>query len=726
MNHLRGIKSRQFSLTVSFPSCLPVLHAHPSDRCFQMGWPSSLAFSSAHSFLKCLVVAMVVVLMSTHVLVAEKSGIDLGTFDRGTRVQDDLYQAVNGVWLRDTAIPADKSDYGSFIMLDDLSATRIRAIIEEAANGKHPSGSDLQKVGDLYRSFMDEDQIASQGTKALQSEIDAIRGLANKEALFAYFGKCTMDGVPTPVALFVDLDDKKSTQYLTTIIQSGTTLPDRDYYLKLEDEKFAKARESLKTYIDQLLKLRGEPTATIAEDILALETKLAEVQWPRTVLRDAEKRYNKKSIAELKSLTPDLAWDKYFASTEIGPIEELNVATPSFFEGLAKIIKDVPLETWKHYLEYKLFDNYAPFLPKEYDEARFELRSRVLAGIPEQKPRWERGVDLIAGAGAGDFGILGDVVGRFYVERHFSDVAKQRMDQLVKNLLKAYDDSIGELTWMTDATKERARHKLAKITTKIGFPKKWRAYDALTIRPDDLIANLQSSQKVEYRRMIDKLGKPVDRDEWGMTPQTVNAYYNPSMNEIVFPAAILQPPFFDEEADDAVNYGGIGAVIGHEISHAFDDQGSKYDAEGNLNNWWSPKDLEAFKQITGKLVEQYNTYSPLPGRNVNGELTLGENIADLSGLSIALKAYKLSLAGNSAPEMDGFTGDQRFFLGWSQVWRRKYRDEELVRRLMVDPHSPSWYRTNGPVINIDALYDAFQVEPSDRLYRSPAERIRIW
>jgi putative endopeptidase len=687
---------------------------------------ASLAGFRWRRFLRHMVLAMPLLSTITCPLIAEKSGIDLGTFDRGTRVQDDLYQSVNGVWLRDTEIPADKSDYGSFTMLDDLSAARIRAIIEEAASGEHPAGSDLQKVGDLYRSFMDESLIEAQGTGALRTFVDEIRGLSSKEAVFRFFGKCAAHGITTPVGLMVDQDDKNSTQYITMIIQRGTSLPDRDYYLKLDDEKFAKAREALKKYIDQILTLRGEPTKNVASEILELETKLAEIQWPRTVLRDAEKRYNKKTLAELSSMTPSLDWKAYFAQAEIGSIKELNVATPSFFEGLAKIIDEVPLETWKHYLEYMLFDDFAPYLPKGYDEAHFELHSRVLAGIPAQKPRWERGVDLIAGAGAGDFGALGDIVGRLYVERHFSDVAKQRMDQLVKNLLKAYDDSIGELTWMTDATKERARQKLAKITTKIGFTTKWRVYDTLTIQANDLIGNIQRSRAVEYHRMIDKLGQPVDREEWGMTPQTVNAYYNPSLNEIVFPAAILQPPFFDETADDAVNYGGIGAVIGHEISHAFDDQGSKYDADGNLKNWWSPKDLDAFKQITEKLVDQYDSYSPLPGRNVNGELTLGENIADLSGLSIALKAYKLSLAGKPAPTIDGFTGDQRFFLGWSQVWRRKYRDEELVRRLMVDPHSPSWYRTNGPVINIDAFYEAFGVQPSDRLYRAPAERIRIW
>ena len=356
----------------------------------------------------------------------------------------------------------------------------------------------------------------------------------------------------------------------------------------------------------------------------------------------------------------------------------------------------------------------------------FDFHSKAIAGIPEQQPRWKRGVNLVAGRGAGDFGCLGEVVGRLYVERHFKSEAKDRMDHLVQNLLKAYEQSIDDLTWMTDATKTRAQEKLAKFTTKIGYPNKWRDYSSLEVDPDDLYGNVKRSASVEHERMINKLGKPIDREEWGMTPQTVNAYYNPSKNEIVFPAAILQPPFFNAAADDAVNYGGIGAVIGHEISHGFDDQGSKYDGDGNLKNWWTEKDRYEFKQLTERLVDQYSEYSPLDGKNVNGELTLGENIADLSGLSIAHKAYQLSLDGKSAPMLDGWSGEQRFFLGWSQVWRRKYRDAEMMRRLLTDPHAPSWYRANGPVINIDAFYKAFDAQPGDALYKPPAERIRIW
>jgi predicted metalloendopeptidase len=393
---------------------------------------------------------------------------------------------------------------------------------------------------------------------------------------------------------------------------------------------------------------------------------------------------------------------------------------------LDKILTETPVATWRDYLKFKLMDAAAPFLATPFVDAHFELHEKVLAGVPEQKPRWKRGVELVAGAGAGDFGALGDVVGKMYAERFFGADAKARMEQLVDNLLTAFDQSIDELAWMTDDTKARAKQKLAKINTKIGYTEKWRDYSQLEIDPTDLIGNVLRSQQVEHERMFAKLGKPIDRDEWGMTPQTVNAYYNPGMNEIVFPAAILQPPFFDPLADDAVNYGGIGAVIGHEISHAFDDQGSKYDSDGNLKNWWNAKDRQSFKELTSKLVDQYNEYSPLPDKKVNGELTLGENIADLSGLAIAYKAYKLSLGGTSPPLLDGWNGDQRFFMGWGQVWRRKYRDAEMIKRLLTDPHSPSWYRANGPIINIDAFYDAFHVQPEDALYRAPEDRIKIW
>ena len=431
-------------------------------------------------------------------------------------------------------------------------------------------------------------------------------------------------------------------------------------------------------------------------------------------------------MEELARLTPNLNWKTFFEATQAKDFGDVNVMTPSYFEELQRIVQATPLETWKNFLKFKLIDDYAPMLSKELVDAHFDLHSKAIAGIPEQKPRWKRGVELISGKGAGDFGALGDVVGKLYVEKYFPPDAKAQMDVLVQNLLTAFGQSIDGLTWMTDATKVKAKEKLSKITTKIGYPDKWRDYSDLTVNPKDLMENYRSSRKVEYARMINKLGKPVDRLEWGMTPQTVNAYYNPSLNEIVFPAAILQSPFFSKDAEPALNYGGIGAVIGHEISHAFDDQGSQYDAEGNLKNWWSDEDRDAFKLLTERLVAQYSEYEPVTGKNVNGKLTLGENIADLSGLSIAYKAYQLSLNGQVPPKVAGWTGQQLFFVGWSRVWQRKYREAEMIRRLLIDPHSPSQYRANGPVMNIDAFYEAFEVKAGDRLFKPVNERIRIW
>ena len=508
-------------------------------------------------------------------------------------------------------------------------------------------------------------------------------------------------------------------------MQSGTTLPDRDYYLKKDEPKFADACQALVEYIAELLGAAGVmDNENLAKQILELETSFAQNQWSRVELRDPEKRYNKYAVGDLDQLGSNFDYQAFLGALHVGEIHEINVVTPSFFEAFDKLFAETPLDVWKAYLQFKVLDAAAPYLSKQFADAHFHFHDAVLGGAAEQRPRWRRAVEAVAGEG--NFGALGEAVGKLYVEKYFPPEYKQRMQTLVGNLLKAFDNSIDNLTWMTDETKIRAKEKLGKITTKIGYTNKWRDYSALRIDPDDLMGNMIRSHEVEYNRMIDKLGKPIDREEWGMTPQTVNAYYNPNKNEIVFPAAILQPPFFNPDADDAVNYGGIGAVIGHEISHAFDDQGSQYDGDGNLNNWWTEKDAAAFKALTEQLVAQYDGYQPLPEHSVNGKLTLGENIADLSGLSIAYKAYQLSLNGQPAPVIDGFTGPQRFFIGWSQVWRRKYRDSEMMRRLKIDPHSPSYFRANGPVMNIDAFYKAFDVKPGNALYKPEDERIRIW
>ena len=652
------------------------------------------------------------------------SGVDKRGIDDSVRPQDDLFMYLNGEWLKHTPIPADKSSYGSFEILADESEANIREIIIEAVEGEYPKGSDLQKIGDFYRSYMDEEIIEARGLEPLQDEITKLEQLKTKQDIVEYFGYLQSVDITAPIGFYVDQDDKNSTQYLAAVIQSGTSLPDRDYYLK-DDEKYVSARNALKQYVAKLYELSSFPNgAAAAEAVLSIETKLAEAQWTRTELRDAHKRYNKYQVEQLAELTPGFPWKDFFKFAKVPELSELNVATPSYFEKLAQIVEETSLEEWQHYLRYRLINAYASALPTAFVDASFDLFGKELSGLEEQKPRWKRAVRTIAG-GSG-FGALGDAVGREYVKRHYPPAAENRMQTLVDNLMRAYQSSITDLTWMTPETKKRALEKLSKITTKIGYTEKWRDYTNLEVKPDDLIGNLMRSSEVEYQRMMDKLGKPVDRTEWYMTPQTVNAYYNPGSNEIVFPAAILQPPFFDFEADDAVNYGSIGSVIGHEISHAFDDQGSKYDGDGNLNDWWTDEDRAAFKKLTSQLVDQYSSYSPIEGKNVNGELTLGENIADLSGMSIAYKAYKLALNGEPAPVLDNWTGAQRFFIGWCQSWRRKYRDAEIINRLLTDPHSPAKYRGNGPLMNFDPFYEAFQLKAGDALFRPADERIRIW
>lgn len=655
---------------------------------------------------------------------AAESGIDRRGMDESVRPQDNVFLYLNGEWLKHTPIPADKSSYGSFEILSDESEANIREIITDAVGGDHAEGTDLQKIGDFFLSYMDEETIDQRGIEPLQEELRKIDALDSLEQVVEHFGYLQTIDVTGPIGFYVDQDDKDSTSYLAAIVQSGLTLPDRDYYLK-DDDKYQSARSALKKYVTRLHELSDLPGGEEAADaVLEIESALAEAQWTRTELRDANKRYNKYQVSELDELIPDFPWREFFAAVRVPNLEEVNVVTPSYFQEAVEETGRITVDQWKHYLRFHLINSFASALPQAFVDARFELYGKELAGQEEQKPRWKRAVRAIAG-GRG-FGALGDAVGREYVKRHYPPAAEERMQVLVDNLMKAYESSIDGLTWMTPETKQRALEKLSKITTKIGYTEKWRDYSQFEVKPDDLVGNFMRSAEVEYKRMLDKLGKPVDRTEWYMTPQTVNAYYNPSSNEIVFPAAILQPPFFDFEADDAANYGSIGSVIGHEISHAFDDQGSKYDGDGNLNNWWTDEDRTAFRKLTSQLVEQYGSYSPLEGERVNGELTLGENIADLSGMSIAYKAYLLALDGADPPVIDGWTGPQRFFLGWSQSWRRKYREQELLRRLLTDPHSPAQYRSNGPLLNFDPFYEAFDVQQGDSMYKPTDERIRIW
>jgi putative endopeptidase len=651
--------------------------------------------------------------------VASAQELDRSHFDTSIRVQDDLFLHVNGSWLKNTEIPSDKSNYGSFIALDDLSRERIREIVEESAKATHESGSTGQKVADFYRTFLDEDAIEAQDIRPLGEDLENVSKLNTHADIVAHFARLREIGVGSPIGLFVSIDRKNSTQYTPVLVQSGTTLPDRDYYLKAEDEKYASARNELVRYVNRLFVLAGIKTEDPGQTVLALETQLAQAQWPRVEMRDAEKTYNKFRTDKLRELARNIPWDEVFSAACMPEISEINVMTPSFFESLDDIVVKNSVEDWKVYLQFRILDRFAAFLTKEFVQAHFEMHNKELEGTSEQEPRWKRAVGLLGGA-------LGEAVGELYVAQHFKPEAKERMNELVQNLLKAFDKSIDELSWMTAETKIKAKEKLAKINTKIAYPDVWRDYSTLVVLPGDLIGNVKRAAQFEHRRQINKLGKPIDRNEWGMTPQTVNAYYNPTMNEIVFPAAILQSPFFSMDAPDALNYGGIGAVIGHEISHAFDDQGSKYDGNGNLKNWWTEEDRRSFDALARRLIDQYKEYEPLPGQKVNGQLTLGENIADLSGLAIAYKAYQISREGKKPEELEGWTGDQLVFIGWSRVWQRKYRDAEMIRRLAIDPHSPSHFRANGPVMNIDAFYAAFNVQEGDKLFKPASERIRIW
>jgi len=649
--------------------------------------------------------------------------IDQKSFDTTVRPQDDLYQFVNGTWLTETEIPADKSNYGAFTKLSDLSQERCREMIETLSTEQHPDGSDAQKVGAFYKSFMDLDAANEKGIVPLQAELDKIEALEDQEALINHMAYLMTVGVDGPIGLYVSQDAKNSTAYAVHFIQNGLTLPDRDYYLK-HDKKTLQAQLALITFVETIFEAAeiegGEDAAT---SILEIEAKLAEASWPRVKIRNANERYNKFTQEDFSKIVPSVDLQAWLKLLGIESLDYAIVNTPSYFEELKTIVDETEVDDWKAYLKFKVINAYEPYLSEPFVEAGFQLFKKELAGVEEQKPRWERGVALVAGRGG--FGALGDAVGKLYVERHFKPEAKAKMDQLVQNLLKAFGDSIGDLTWMGDETKAKAREKLSKIRTKIGYTAKWRSYEALKVDAQDLIGNVMRSNEVEFRRDIEKLGQPIDREEWGMTPQTVNAYYNPTKNEIVFPAAILQPPFFDVESPTPLNYGGIGAVIGHEISHAFDDQGSQYDGDGNLNNWWTEDDEKTFKELTEKLIAQYGEYQPLPGKNVNGKFTLGENIADLSGLTIAYKAMGYEGLDPSEKVAD-WTPNQLFFVGWSRVWKRKYREAEMVKRLLTDPHSPSRYRANGPVMNIDAFYEVFDVKEGDALYKPESDRIKIW
>ncbi|WP_221050294.1 M13 family metallopeptidase [Shewanella carassii] len=649
------------------------------------------------------------------------SGIELENFDHQVRHQDDFYYSVNGKWLATTPIPADKSNYGAFSVLYEESQAALKQIIEEAAAKPNKAeGSVEQKIGDFYAAYMDTTLTDQLGIAPLKGQLADIAKTASHADIAALMGKLLTDGSGVPFGFYVNNDAKNSSQYGVYLYQSGLTLPDRDYYLK-DDPKFVANREAMREYVRKLMSAAGYPHAdAAAANVANIELFIAQSQWSRVESRDANKAYNKMSLKELQQLMGDFDFDGFAKAAGLtGKTQDVIVRQPSYFEKLGAEFGNFPVSAWQDYLAFHLVDSYAGLLSQQFVDLHFDFHSKTLMGIQEQKPRWKRAVD-------GADQVIGELVGKEYVARHFQPEAKARMESMIKNLIKGFEVSINELEWMTPETKKAAQEKLSKFTYKIGYPDKWKDYSNLEIKADDLVGNYQRYARFEYQDMLAKLGKPIDRTEWHMTPQTVNAYYNPVMNEIVFPAAILQPPFFNMEADDAVNYGGIGAVIGHEISHGFDDQGAKYDGDGNLRNWWTDKDREEFQKRGAQLSAQYSQFEALPGKFVNGDLTLGENIGDLGGLTVALRSYHLSLNGKEAPVMDGLTGDQRFFVGWSQVWRRNYRDEELGRRLLTDPHSPSHYRAMGTPRNVEGFYKAFDLKPTDKMYLSEEDRVKIW
>jgi predicted metalloendopeptidase len=650
------------------------------------------------------------------------AGIALEYVEPKVRAQDDFFEYLNGKWLKTVEIPADKSSWGAFHKLHDDTQPQLRAIIEQSAAIKGArAGSEEQLIGDFFASYMDEARLEQLGISPLNGELAKIAAIKDKSelpAVFAHMGKL---GVNSPFGFYIHQDAKDSTRYVADLYQGGLGMPDRDYYLKQDDAKLADIRAKYQQHVEKMLALSGDQNAAAnAKAVVELETELAKVQWTKVENRDPIKTYNKVEVAKLAEVAPGFAWDAWLAASGIaGRADYVIVSQPSYLKGMAEVLNRVPLETWKTYLRLHTVNGYASYLSKAFVDQRFAFFGTTLSGAPQLEPRWKRGVSTIEGA-------LGDAVGKLYVKEHFPAERKARMEVLVKNLLEAYRQSIDTLDWMSPATKKEAQAKLAKFTPKIGYPNKWKDYSALTVKREDLVGNVMRSREVEYNRELNKLGKPIDRDEWGMTPQTVNAYYNPELNEIVFPAAILQPPFFDANADDAVNYGGIGAVIGHEISHGFDDQGSQYDGDGNMRNWWTEEDGKRFAEKTKVLIQQYASYSPLPGYNVNGELTLGENIGDNSGLAVAYKAYKLSLKGKKAPVINGLTGDQRFFMGWGQVWRAKMREPAQINQVKTDPHSPAQFRANGTLKNQPGFYEAFGVKPGDKMYLAPKDRVIIW
>ena len=658
---------------------------------------------------------------------AGPSGLDLTGRDLSLSPSQDLFKSMNGQWLKTTEIPSDKSSYGTFMELRDLSDQRLQTLITELQDKKHRHTASEAKVARFFETFIDTLTIDRQGLTPLRSQLKAIEGIQSVRDLVQYLG-ANLYRINSPLEIGISPDEKEPTVNRTIIAQGGLGMPDRDYYLKADDARLANAKAQYLVYLSTLAQLKTDPLHTgspspsdmeQAQRVLALESKIAQVHWSRIQNRDTLKRYNPMSLEQLQQSASAWDWALYLQSAHLGKVKRVIVSQPDAIEQIAQFLVKEPLQDWKDYLTLQALNLNASVLPKVFRQAHFEFYGKVLSGAKSPLPRWQEGIQALNHT-------LGEDIGKLYVARYFSAQDKAHVQSLVADLMQAYKVSIDSLSWMSAATKQRAQEKLATYTIKIGYPDRFRDYSGQQIKPANALGIRERSLAFEYARAVAKVDGPVDKTEWHMNAQTVNAYYNPTQNEIVFPAAILQPPFFNAKADDAVNYGGIGAVIGHEISHGFDDQGSQYDGLGKLNNWWTPEDRSAFEKVTLALVNQYDAYEPIPGAHVKGQLTLGENIADLSGLQIAFKAYQAHLGAKPSPVIDGLTGEQRFFLGFAQVWRSKSREQALLRQVTTDPHSPPEFRANGAAINHDAFQEAFKTKPGDGMYKAPQDRIRLW
>ncbi len=661
------------------------------------------------------------------VVYAQKDGkkagmkyIDPANMDLGVKPGDNFYLYANGTWLKNNPVPASKTRWGSFDILYQGSLEKLRELCEYAAANTSKGGV-YQRVGDLYASAMDSMAIEKLGYTPIQAELMRLNSLNSMQDVLNEIATLRTRALGGGLFGFgVDQDDKNVNQYIPVLSQGGTSLPDRDYYLK-NDARSQNIRTEYLKYVADMFKLVGDDEAIAsakAANIMALETGLAKAQLSRVELRDPVKTYNKFSIADFSKTTPGIDWKTMFAAMKVTTADSLLVNNPAFFKTADALLSGVPLATWKAYLQWSVIKSSAAYMSDVFVQRQFQF-NKVLSGQKQITPRWQRMSALTDGG-------LGELLGQLYVEKYFNDAAKQKMMALVKNIQQTFADRIHQLDWMSDSTKDQALIKLNAIVNKIGFPDKWETYDGVVINRNDLIGNVRSINTWAYNKMVNKMGKPVDKTEWGMTPPTINAYYNPTNNEIAFPAGILQFPFFDFGADDAVNYGGIAAVIGHELTHGFDDQGRQYAADGNLKDWWKESDAKQFDVRAQKVVAQYNDFIVNDSLHVNGQLTLGENLADLGGLNIAYEAFKKTEQGKSDKKIDGFTPDQRFFLSWAQVWRSNSLPETAAQRILTDPHSPGMYRCNGPLENIDAFYAAFNIQPTDKMYKPQADRIKVW